>query len=79
MVSSILGNVESGSLKYIDKDISFGGRMDSLDDFKEASANKEAVLFLIQDEKMAIYGGFTTVPLYFVGNSIEKMPVNPKA
>ena len=53
--------------------------MDSLDDFKQASANKDAVLFLVQDEKMAIYGGFTTVPLYFVGNSIEKMPVNPKA
>ena len=46
-LSSILGNVESGSLKYNDKDISFGGRMDSLDDFKQASANKEAVLFLM--------------------------------
>lgn len=77
-LSSILGNVESGSLKYNDKDISFGGRLDSLDDFKQASTNKEAVLFLVQDEKMAIYGGFTTVPLYFVVGRVEKMPVNPK-
>ena len=78
-LSSILGNVESGSLKYRDKDSSFGGRIDSLDDFKLASANKDAVLFLMQDANMAIYGGFTTVPIYFVGgNSIEKMPVNPK-
>ncbi len=52
--------------------------MDSLDDFKQASTNKDAVLFLVQDEKMAIYGGFTTVPIYFVGGSIAKMPVNPK-
>ena len=77
-LSSILGNVESGSLKYNDKDISFGGRMDSLDDFKQASANKEAVLFLMQDVNMAIYGGFTTVPIYFVAGTIAKMPVNPK-
>ena len=85
-LSSILGNVESGSLKYNDKDISFGGRMDSLDDFKQASSNKEAVLFLMQDQHMAIYGAFTTVPIFFIAgivsetpvSAIAKMPVNPK-